>query len=150
MRFLSNFGWKIIFMHSVNIWHQQDSNSLFKGSIGHVTCQCKRPIVPEGNMPGKTARKHNRRQKEPRGRVFSRKVTELKVLQVSKNGLMKKRLHSFSISVFIQKMRGPINGQQEKIPSSGMPAQSVNKACKSSCTGLSTMIDYNCMLSLYS
>ena len=31
MRFLSNFGC------SVNFWHQQDNNSLFKGSIGHVT-----------------------------------------------------------------------------------------------------------------
>ena len=37
MRFLSNFGCEIIFMCSVNFWHQQDSNSLFKGSIGHVT-----------------------------------------------------------------------------------------------------------------
>ena len=37
MRFLSNFGCKIIFMCSVNFWHQQDSNSLFKGSIGCVT-----------------------------------------------------------------------------------------------------------------
>ena len=36
MRFISNFGCKIIFMCSVNFWHQQDSNSLFKGSIGHV------------------------------------------------------------------------------------------------------------------
>ena len=31
------FPLKIIFMHSVNFWHQQDSNSLFKGSIGHMT-----------------------------------------------------------------------------------------------------------------
>ena len=30
MRFLSNFGCKIIFMPSVNFWHQQDSNLLFK------------------------------------------------------------------------------------------------------------------------
>ena len=37
MRLLSNFGCKIIFMGSVNFWHQQDSNSLFKGSISHVT-----------------------------------------------------------------------------------------------------------------
>ena len=37
VRFLSNFGCKIIFVCSVNFWHQQDSNSLFKGSIGHVT-----------------------------------------------------------------------------------------------------------------
>ena len=37
MRFLSNFGCKIIFMCSINFWHQQDYNSLFKGSIGHVT-----------------------------------------------------------------------------------------------------------------
>ena len=37
MRFLSNFESKIIFTRSVNFWHQQDSNSLFKGSIGHVT-----------------------------------------------------------------------------------------------------------------
>ena len=29
-------------------------------------------------------------------------------------------------------------------------SESVNKACKSSRTGLSTMIDYNCLLSLYS
>ena len=36
MRFLSNLGCKIIFMCSNNFWHQQDSNSLFKGSIGHV------------------------------------------------------------------------------------------------------------------
>ena len=45
MRFLSNFGCKLIFMCSVNFWHQQDSNSLFKGSIGHVTSQCKWPIL---------------------------------------------------------------------------------------------------------
>ena len=31
-------------MPSVNFWHQQDSNSLFKGSIGHVTSWCKWPI----------------------------------------------------------------------------------------------------------
>ena len=48
MLFLSNFGCKIIFMCSVNFWHQQDSNSLFKGSISHVTSQCKWPI------PGKS------------------------------------------------------------------------------------------------
>ena len=36
MSFLSNFGGKII-LSSVNFWHQQDSNSLFNGSIGHVT-----------------------------------------------------------------------------------------------------------------
>ena len=45
MRFLSNFGSKITFMCSVNFWHQQEYNSLFKGSIGHVTSKCKRPIV---------------------------------------------------------------------------------------------------------
>ena len=39
MRFLSNFGCKIIFMRSVNFRHRQDSNLLFKGSIGHVTSQ---------------------------------------------------------------------------------------------------------------
>ena len=38
-----NFGCRIIFMCSVNFWHQQDSHSLFKGSIGHVT-SCKWPI----------------------------------------------------------------------------------------------------------
>ena len=31
-------------MCSVNFWHQQDSNTLFKGSIGHVTSSCKWPI----------------------------------------------------------------------------------------------------------
>ena len=31
-------------MCSVNFWHQQDSNSLLKGSIGHVTSQCKWPV----------------------------------------------------------------------------------------------------------
>ena len=45
MRYLSNFGCKIIFMRAVNFWHQQDSNSLFKGRIGHVTSKCKRPIA---------------------------------------------------------------------------------------------------------
>ena len=30
MRFLSNFACKLIFMYSVNFWHQQDSNSLLK------------------------------------------------------------------------------------------------------------------------
>ena len=30
MHFLSNFRCKIIFMCSVNFWHPQDSNSLFK------------------------------------------------------------------------------------------------------------------------
>ena len=44
MRFLSNFGYKIIFMPFVNIWHQRDSNSLFKGRIDHVTSSCKWPI----------------------------------------------------------------------------------------------------------
>ena len=37
MRFLSNFGCKMIFMCSVNFWRQQDSSLLFKESIGHVT-----------------------------------------------------------------------------------------------------------------
>ena len=37
MRFLSNFGCKIIFKSSVKFWQQQDYNSLFKGSTGHVT-----------------------------------------------------------------------------------------------------------------
>ena len=31
-------------MCSVNFWHQQDTNALFKGSIGHVTSSCKWPI----------------------------------------------------------------------------------------------------------
>ena len=31
------FGCKVIFMCSVDFWHRQDYNSLFKGSIGHVT-----------------------------------------------------------------------------------------------------------------
>ena len=44
MRSLSNFGGKIIFMCSVNFWHQQDSNASFKGRIGHVTSQCNWPI----------------------------------------------------------------------------------------------------------
>ena len=42
MHFLSNFGCKIIFICSVNFWHQQDSNSLFKGSasglLGDESC----------------------------------------------------------------------------------------------------------------
>ena len=33
MRFLSNFGCKIMFMCFVKFWHQQDFNSLFKGSM---------------------------------------------------------------------------------------------------------------------
>ena len=37
MRFLSNFGCKIIFMCFDYFWHQQGSKSMFKGSIGHVT-----------------------------------------------------------------------------------------------------------------
>ena len=41
MRFLSNFGCKIIFMCSVTFWHQQEYNSFFKGKIGHVTSSCK-------------------------------------------------------------------------------------------------------------
>ena len=45
MCLLSNFGCKIIFMCSVNFWQQQDSNSLFKGSIGHVTSECKWPVL---------------------------------------------------------------------------------------------------------
>ena len=31
MRFLSNFGCKVIFMCSVDFWQQQDYNSLLKG-----------------------------------------------------------------------------------------------------------------------
>ena len=45
MRFLSNFRCKIIFMCSVNFWHQQDSNSLFKGNFGHVISWYKWPIT---------------------------------------------------------------------------------------------------------
>ena len=37
MLFLSNLRCKITFMCSVNFSYKQDSNSLFKGSIGHVT-----------------------------------------------------------------------------------------------------------------
>ena len=40
-----NWGVKIIFLCSFKFWHQQDSISLFKGSIGHMTSQCKWPIV---------------------------------------------------------------------------------------------------------
>ena len=36
-------------MSSVNFWHQQDSSSLFKGSIGHVTSLCKWPIPRKSN-----------------------------------------------------------------------------------------------------
>ena len=36
MRFLLNFGCTIIFICSLNFWHQQDSNSLFKKKIGHL------------------------------------------------------------------------------------------------------------------
>ena len=52
MRFLANFGCNIIFMRSVNFCHQQDSKSSFKGSIGHMTSKCKRPIAnkPEKNL----------------------------------------------------------------------------------------------------
>ena len=32
-RFLSNFGCKIIFMCSINFWHQQDSNLLLKEAL---------------------------------------------------------------------------------------------------------------------
>ena len=45
LHFLSNFWCKINSMCSVNFWHQQDSNSFFKESIGHVTSLCKWPIV---------------------------------------------------------------------------------------------------------
>ena len=31
-------------MCSVNFWHQQHSNSLFKGKIGHLNSLCKWPI----------------------------------------------------------------------------------------------------------
>ena len=41
MRFLSNFGCKIIFMCSVNFWHQQDRNSLFKGGIVQGAYHCQ-------------------------------------------------------------------------------------------------------------
>ena len=44
MRFLSNFGFKMIFMCSNNFCHRQDSNLFFKGTIGHVTSECNRPI----------------------------------------------------------------------------------------------------------
>ena len=51
MRFLSNFGCKISFVCSNNFWHQQDPNSLFKGSIGHVTSYSKWPIAQfESNL----------------------------------------------------------------------------------------------------
>ena len=33
MRFLSNFGCKIILICSFNFWHQKGSNPLFKGSL---------------------------------------------------------------------------------------------------------------------
>ena len=49
MSFLSNFAGKIIFMSSVNFWHQQDSNSLFIGSIGDVTSLCRWPIPRKSN-----------------------------------------------------------------------------------------------------
>ena len=32
-------------MCSVNFWHQQDYNSLFRGSIGYVTSYCKWPSI---------------------------------------------------------------------------------------------------------
>ena len=51
MRFLSNFGCKIIFMRYVDFWQQQDYNSLFKGSIGHVTSKWKWPISCVNSSP---------------------------------------------------------------------------------------------------
>ena len=36
MRFLSNFGVRYFYV-LCHFWHQQDSNSLFKGGIGQVT-----------------------------------------------------------------------------------------------------------------
>ena len=51
MRFLSNFGCKIIFMCSVNFWHQQESNSLFTGSIGHVTYSTYFSVSPQSRSP---------------------------------------------------------------------------------------------------
>ena len=38
MRFLSNFGCKIIFMCSVNFWHQQDSSSLKEALVTWSLC----------------------------------------------------------------------------------------------------------------
>ena len=51
MRFFSNFGCKLIFMCSVNFWHQQNSNSLFKGSIGHVTNRTQAVSVVSLGVP---------------------------------------------------------------------------------------------------
>ena len=47
MRFPSNFRCTIIFLRFVKFSYQQHSKSLFKGSIGHVTCWRKWPIVFE-------------------------------------------------------------------------------------------------------
>ena len=69
MRFLSNFGCKLIFMCSVNFWHQQYSNSLFEGSIGYVTSQCKWPIKDGGSTSRQLISCARRKKLRPHGRL---------------------------------------------------------------------------------
>ena len=50
MHFISNFGCKVIFMHSINFLSSHNSKSLFKESIGHMTSSCEKPIAPHSDV----------------------------------------------------------------------------------------------------
>ena len=74
MRFLSNFGCKIMFMCFVNFGHQQDSNSLFKESTGHVTSYCKWPIVKSIRVFFNDDSHHLLRKESPLGNLSKKNV----------------------------------------------------------------------------
>ena len=70
MRFLSNFGCKIVFMCSVNFCHQQDYNSLFKGGIGHLTILVQEAIAQITAQKYKQRNHLKRKENDLDGKVF--------------------------------------------------------------------------------
>ena len=110
----------------------------------------KRPIVPEGNTPGKTA------SKRPSTQGTSRKSLFQESDRIKSASGIQKWTDEETIALVQYICLYSENAWTDKWPTGKDPefwnacSESVNKACKSSRTGLSTMIDYNCLLSLYS
>ena len=110
----------------------------------------KRPFVPEGNTPGKTA------SKRPSTQGTSRKSLFQESDRIKSASGIQKWTDEETIALVQYICLYSENAWTDKWPTGKDPefwiacSESVNKACKSSRTGLSTMIDYNCLLSLYS
>lgn len=110
----------------------------------------KRPFVPEGNTPGKTASKRPSTQGTSRKSLFQESDRSKSASSIQK--WTDEETTALVQYIFLYSE----NEWTDKWPTGEDPefwkacSVYVNKVCKSSRTGLSTVIGYNCLLSLYS